>query len=51
MKAETERGEDIRGKGRNLLEFNRVSYRYPGEDSAIVEQLSFSVEPGSFHCD
>ena len=50
MKAETERGEDIRGKGRNLLEFNRVSYRYPGEDSAIVEQLSFSVEPGSFHC-
>ena len=50
MKAETERGEDIRGKGRNLLEFNRVSYRYPGEDPAVVDQLSFSVEPGSFHC-
>lgn len=34
----------------SLLEFDRVSYQYPGEDFDIVDQLSFSVEPGSFHC-
>lgn len=32
------------------LEFDRVSYQYPGEDSDIIDGLSFSVEPGSFHC-
>ena len=33
-----------------ILEFERVSYRYPGENFDIVDELSFSVEPGSFHC-
>ena len=32
------------------LEFDRVSYRYQGEDFNIVDQLSFQVEPGTFHC-
>ena len=32
------------------LEFEHVSYQYPGEDFDIVDDLSFSVEPGSFHC-
>lgn len=32
------------------LEFESVSYRYPGEDFDIIDNLSFSVEPGSFHC-
>lgn len=32
------------------LEFENVSYRYPGEDFDIIDNLSFSVEPGSFHC-
>ena len=32
------------------LEFESVSYRYPGEDFDIIDKLSFSVEPGSFHC-
>lgn len=32
------------------LEFENVSYRYPGEDFDIIGGLSFSVEPGSFHC-
>ena len=32
------------------LEFDRVSYQYPGEDFDIIDGLSFSVEPGSFHC-
>lgn len=32
------------------LEFENVSYRYPGEDFDIIDGLSFSVEPGSFHC-
>ena len=32
------------------LEFDRVSYRYPEDDFDIIDNLSFSVEPGSFHC-
>lgn len=32
------------------LEFEHVSYQYPGEDFDIIDDLSFSVEPGSFHC-
>lgn len=32
------------------LEFDRVSFQYPEEDFDIIDQLSFSVEPGSFHC-
>lgn len=32
------------------LEFDRVSYQYPGDSNDIIDQLSFSVEPGSFHC-
>jgi len=34
----------------SLLEFDHVSYQYPGEEFDIVDDLSFSVEPGSFHC-
>ena len=33
-----------------MLEFQSVSYQYPSEDFDIVDRLSFSVEPGSFHC-
>lgn len=33
-----------------MLEFDRVSYQYPNESFDIVDQLSFHVEPGSFHC-
>ena len=32
------------------LEFEHVSYQYPSEDFDIIDDLSFSVEPGSFHC-
>ena len=32
------------------LEFDHVSYRYPGEDFSIVDKLSFALEQGSFHC-
>ena len=32
------------------LEFDHVSYRYPGEDFSIVDNLSFALEQGSFHC-
>ena len=32
------------------LEFEHVSNQYPSEDFDIIDQLSFSVEPGSFHC-
>ena len=32
------------------LEFEHVSYQYPSEDFDIIDNLSFSVEPGSFHC-
>ena len=34
----------------SILTFDRVSYRYPGEDHDIIYQLSFDVAPGSFHC-
>ena len=34
----------------SLLEFDGVSYQYPGEGFDIIDHLSFSVEPGSFHC-
>ena len=33
-----------------MLEFQNVSYQYPSEDFDIIDRLSFSVEPGSFHC-
>ena len=34
----------------SILEFGKVSYQYPSEDFDIIDQLSFRVEPGSFHC-
>ena len=34
----------------SILRFDNVSYQYPGEDFDIIDGLSFSVEPGSFHC-
>ncbi len=34
----------------SVLSFRDVSYRYPSEDFDIIDRLSFSVEPGSFHC-
>ena len=34
----------------STLRFDNVSYQYPGEDFDIIDRLSFSVEPGSFHC-
>lgn len=33
-----------------ILEFNKVSYQFPGEDHDLIDRLSFSVNPGSFHC-
>lgn len=33
-----------------MLRFEHVSCRYPSEDFDIIDDLSFSVEPGSFHC-
>ena len=34
----------------SILRFDNVSDQYPGEDFDIIDGLSFSVEPGSFHC-
>lgn len=34
----------------SILRFDNVSYQYPGESFDIIDDLSFSVEPGSFHC-
>ncbi len=34
----------------NALQFETVSYQYPSEDFDIIDRLSFSVTPGSFHC-
>lgn len=33
-----------------MLELKNISYKYPGDESNTVEELSFSVERGSFHC-
>lgn len=32
------------------LEFKNVSFQYTGEEFDIIDNLSFSVEKGSFHC-
>ena len=34
----------------SVLFFDHVSYQYPGEDFDIIDELSFEVAPGSFHC-
>ena len=34
----------------NALSVDQVSYRYPGQDSDIIDRLSFDVKPGAFHC-
>ena len=34
----------------SVLSFDHVSYQYPSEDFDIIDELSFDVEPGSFHC-
>lgn len=34
----------------SVLTFDKVSYQYPGEDFDIIDELSFDVSPGSFHC-
>ena len=34
----------------SILRFDHVSYQYPGEAFNTVDDLSFQVEPGSFHC-
>lgn len=33
-----------------MLEFDHVTYQYPVEDFSIIDDLSFQVQPGSFHC-
>lgn len=33
----------------SILSFDQVSFQYPSEDFDIIDRLSFSVEPGSFH--
>ena len=33
----------------SILRFDNVSYQYPGQDFDLIDRLSFSVEPGSFH--
>ena len=33
----------------SILRFDNVSYQYPGQDFDLIDGLSFSVEPGSFH--
>mgnify|MGYP003297596499 CR=1 FL=1 len=34
----------------SILSFDHVSYQYPGDSFNIVDDLSFHVQPGSFHC-
>lgn len=34
----------------SILSFENVAYQYPGDGYSIVDNLSFHVEPGSFHC-
>ena len=34
----------------SVLSFDHVSYQYPSEDFDIIDELSFEVAPGSFHC-
>lgn len=34
----------------SMLRFDQVSYQYPGEAFDLIDNLSFSLEPGGFHC-
>lgn len=34
----------------SILSFENVAYQYPGDGYSIVDNLSFHVAPGSFHC-
>ena len=34
----------------SVLSFDHVSYQYPSEDFDIIDELSFEIAPGSFHC-
>ena len=34
----------------SILSFENVAYQYPGDGYSIVDNLSFHVVPGSFHC-
>ncbi len=34
----------------SILSFQQVSYQYPGEDRNLIDNLSFEVKPGAFHC-
>ncbi|MGG6311611.1 ABC transporter ATP-binding protein [Paenibacillus macerans] len=40
--SEVDEGAPIRGK----IEFSDVSFRYPGRESAVLEHISFTAEPG-----
>lgn len=34
----------------SMLRFDQVSYQYPGESFDLIDNLSFALEPGGFHC-
>lgn len=34
----------------SILRFDKVSYRFPEDDYDLIDELSFQVEAGSFHC-
>ncbi|MBQ9010656.1 MAG: ABC transporter ATP-binding protein [Clostridia bacterium] len=33
-----------------MLDFDHVTFRYPGDPQDTLEHLSFQVQPGAFHC-
>ncbi|MBM7562084.1 ABC transporter ATP-binding protein [Fusibacter tunisiensis] len=40
--------KDLKENGLGKLEFNQVSFKYPGAEEEVLKDISFTLEPGTF---
>ena len=48
QQAELDQGTQDLGRATGLIEFENVSFTYPGSEKAALSNLSFSIKPGEF---
>ena len=48
QQAELDQGTHDLGRAKGLIEFENVSFTYPGSEKAALSNLSFSIRPGEF---
>ena len=48
QQAELDQGTQDLGRANGLIEFENVSFTYPGSEKAALSNLSFSIKPGEF---